>query len=358
MEGLHYAISNAVNSSLIRRIKLSSSNITISHIFYADDVIVTTEWNSSNLDNFIRILYVFYLALGLKIIIHKSNIYGFGAPNDEVADMDRRTGCASGSFLFKYLRLLIGSNLNLNSSCLGIYYLLIFKAPELILKSLERSRATSFLGESQDSKKLAWIKRSNALSYYEKGDLNAVDDHCVWTMAKDDIFFVGESRRIIESKLLSSLVPSTSWDKTLSHKVNIFIWRLALDRLPHRWNLSAQGIDIPSISCPSCNGNVESSFHIFFDCEFAKEVWKLFHNWCNISIPLFYSFELWKAWFDSWHTPKEKSRLISIIVTASLGWIWAECLVAGLIGLNLLCFPRVMFERCCFWSSSTGSFTF
>nr|GEY19908.1 RNA-directed DNA polymerase, eukaryota [Tanacetum cinerariifolium] len=54
-------------------------------------------------------------------------------------------------------------------------------------------------------------------------DLNAVDDHCVWTMAKDDIFSVGESRRIIDSKLLPSLVPSTSLDNTLSRKVNIFI---------------------------------------------------------------------------------------------------------------------------------------
>ncbi|GJS57081.1 RNA-directed DNA polymerase, eukaryota [Tanacetum coccineum] len=147
-------------------------------------------------------------------------------------------------------------------------------------------------------------------------DLNAVDDHCVWTMTKDGIFSVGESRRIIDSKLLPSLVPSTSWDKTLPRKVNIFIWRLALDRLPHRWNLSARGIDIPSILC-SCNGNVESSSYIFFDCDFTKEVWKLVRNWCDISIPSFSSFELWKAWFDSWHTSKEKSRRISIIVAAS-----------------------------------------
>ncbi|GJW27588.1 RNA-directed DNA polymerase, eukaryota, reverse transcriptase zinc-binding domain protein [Tanacetum coccineum] len=101
-------------------------------------------------------------------------------------------------------------------------------------------------------------------------DLNAVDDHCVWTMAKEGIFSVGESRRIIDSKLLFSLVRSTSWDKTLLRKVNIFIWRLGLDRLPHRWNLSARGIDIPSILCSSCNVNVESSSHIFFDCDFAK----------------------------------------------------------------------------------------
>ncbi|GJU60453.1 copia protein [Tanacetum coccineum] len=119
-------------------------------------------------------------------------------------------------------------------------------------------------------------------------------------MAKEGIFSVGESRRIIDSKLLLSLVRSTSWDKTLLRKVNIFIWRLGLDRLPHRWNLSARGIDIPSISCPSCNGNVESSSHIFFDCDFAKEVWKLVRNWCDISIPSFSSFELWMAWFDSY----------------------------------------------------------
>ncbi|GJY95940.1 RNA-directed DNA polymerase, eukaryota, reverse transcriptase zinc-binding domain protein [Tanacetum coccineum] len=120
------------------------------------------------------------------------------------------------------------------------------------------------------------------------------------------------------SQLLLSLVPSTSWDKTLPHKVNIFIWRLPLDQLPHRWNLSARDIDIPSILCPSCNNNVESSSHMFFDCDFAKEVWKLVRNWCDISIPSFSSFELWKAWFDSWHTSKEKSRRISIIVAASL----------------------------------------
>nr|GEU40357.1 transposon TX1 uncharacterized [Tanacetum cinerariifolium] len=90
----------------------------------------------------------------------------------------RRTGCASGSFSFTYLGLLIRSNMNLNSSwqiliyrfhkrlsswranllsigerltlikavldSLGIYYILIFKALELILKSLKRSRATLF----------------------------------------------------------------------------------------------------------------------------------------------------------------------------------------------------------------------
>ncbi|GJT23769.1 putative RNA-directed DNA polymerase, eukaryota, reverse transcriptase zinc-binding domain protein, partial [Tanacetum coccineum] len=78
MEGLHCAMSNAVSSGLICRIKIGSSDITLSHLFYANDVIITTNWNSRDLDNIIRVLHVFYLASGLKINIHKSNIFGIG----------------------------------------------------------------------------------------------------------------------------------------------------------------------------------------------------------------------------------------------------------------------------------------
>nr|GEW20638.1 reverse transcriptase domain-containing protein [Tanacetum cinerariifolium] len=35
---------------LIRRIKIGSSDFTLSHLFYADDVIITTDWNSGDLD--------------------------------------------------------------------------------------------------------------------------------------------------------------------------------------------------------------------------------------------------------------------------------------------------------------------
>ncbi|GJV81161.1 putative RNA-directed DNA polymerase, eukaryota, reverse transcriptase zinc-binding domain protein [Tanacetum coccineum] len=44
MEGLHCALSNAINSGLIRGINLGSPDITISHLFYVDDVVITTEW--------------------------------------------------------------------------------------------------------------------------------------------------------------------------------------------------------------------------------------------------------------------------------------------------------------------------
>ncbi|GJX54263.1 putative RNA-directed DNA polymerase, eukaryota, reverse transcriptase zinc-binding domain protein [Tanacetum coccineum] len=182
MEDLHGAMSNVVNSGLIRGIKLGSSDITLSYLFYADDVVITFEWNSRDLDNIIGVLHVFHLDSGLKINIHKSSIYGIGVSNDEVSSIASRTGCAAGSFPFTYLRLPIRSNMNLTSSwnilverfqkmlsswkanllsigghltlikailgSLGIYYLSIFKAPEVILKSLERLRSRLFWGGS------------------------------------------------------------------------------------------------------------------------------------------------------------------------------------------------------------------
>ncbi|GJY07937.1 RNA-directed DNA polymerase, eukaryota, reverse transcriptase zinc-binding domain protein [Tanacetum coccineum] len=116
IEGLRCALSTAVSSNLIHGINLGPPNLTLSHLFYVDNVIITTEWNPGDLDNIIRVLHVFYLASGLKININKSNIYGIGVSDDEVSNMARNPGCAAGIFPFTYLGLPIGSTMNHISS--------------------------------------------------------------------------------------------------------------------------------------------------------------------------------------------------------------------------------------------------
>ncbi|GKB55750.1 putative RNA-directed DNA polymerase, eukaryota, reverse transcriptase zinc-binding domain protein [Tanacetum coccineum] len=155
MEGLHNAIADVV-----------------------DDVIITTAWNTRDLEYIIRVLHVFYLASGLKINIHKSNIYGIGVKEDEVYNMASNVGCIAGNIPFNYLGLPIGSNMISIASwkmlidrfrsrlstwkasllsiggrltliksvlgSLGIYYLLNFRAPESVLTDLERIRSNFF----------------------------------------------------------------------------------------------------------------------------------------------------------------------------------------------------------------------
>ncbi|GKB81170.1 RNA-directed DNA polymerase, eukaryota, partial [Tanacetum coccineum] len=86
---------------------------------------------------------------------------------------------------------------------------------------------------------------------------------------------------------------TTTWDKDLPRKVNIFMWHLKLDTLPHRPNLSLRGIEIPEISCPSCNALVESNQHVFFKCEIAKYIWRAVRIWCDSSLPIFESITHW-----------------------------------------------------------------
>ncbi|GJR12571.1 hypothetical protein Tco_0795223 [Tanacetum coccineum] len=50
-------------------------------------------------------------ASGLKINIHKSNIYGIGVNKDEVLSMASNAGCMAGDVPFNYLGLPIGSNM-------------------------------------------------------------------------------------------------------------------------------------------------------------------------------------------------------------------------------------------------------
>ncbi|GJW07795.1 RNA-directed DNA polymerase, eukaryota, reverse transcriptase zinc-binding domain protein [Tanacetum coccineum] len=137
MEGLHKALFTAVSSGLIRGVKFDSPEVTISHLFYADDVIITSEWNANDLDNIIRVLQVYYLALSLKINIQKSNVYGIGVSDVDVSFVTSNSGCALGSFHFTYLGLPIGFNMSLTSS---------WQVPESVLNSLERSREMFYKG--------------------------------------------------------------------------------------------------------------------------------------------------------------------------------------------------------------------
>ncbi|GJY70736.1 hypothetical protein Tco_0474439 [Tanacetum coccineum] len=135
----------AVGNGFVTVVNIKNSTINVSHLFYADDVIITTDWNAKDMDNIIRVLHVFYLASGLKINIHKSNIYGIGwfimSLCNLLAGTDACDSFHMWAFSWKANLLSIGGRLTLIKSVLGslgIYYLSIFRAPESVLQDLER----------------------------------------------------------------------------------------------------------------------------------------------------------------------------------------------------------------------------
>ncbi|GJV77026.1 RNA-directed DNA polymerase, eukaryota, reverse transcriptase zinc-binding domain protein [Tanacetum coccineum] len=83
---------NAVSSGLIQRASIEESGFKLSHFFYADDVVIISYWNMQDMNNIVHVLNVFYLTLGLKINVSKSNVYGLGVDQQDIEAMARDIG--------------------------------------------------------------------------------------------------------------------------------------------------------------------------------------------------------------------------------------------------------------------------
>nr|GEV23697.1 RNA-directed DNA polymerase, eukaryota [Tanacetum cinerariifolium] len=143
--------------------------------------------------------------------------------------------------------------------------------------------------------------------------LSSTQDSWKWHIGSDGSFTVVSTRTHIDLSMLPSLASSTTWIKCLPRKINIFLWRFNLDRLPHRLNLSKHGLDIDSIICPVCNLNVESADHVFFSCEMAAQVWRLIRICCNISDSATRSYSNRSSWIDSISGAQIKKKKLFVI---------------------------------------------
>ncbi|GKD60598.1 putative RNA-directed DNA polymerase, eukaryota, reverse transcriptase zinc-binding domain protein [Tanacetum coccineum] len=390
INGLHNAFEEAVGNGLITGVNIKNFTINVSHLFYAYDVIITRDWNAKDIDNIIRVLRVFYLASGLKINIHKSNIYGIGVNKDEVLSMASNAGCIAGDIPFNYLGLPIGSNMKSIASWKTLVdrfhmRLSSWKANLLsiggrltLIKSVLGSLGCGtrirfwkdiWVGETplftrynrlyhldQDKDCIIidrinngqwswnWSRTSLGVRNLahlcdmlnEIGQLNIdVNEYtCTWSLGPNGTFTVKDAHYRIDQNILPTLAHATTWDKSIPRKVNVFMWRLFLDRLPHRLNLSSRGMDISAISCPSCNANVESANHVFFECDIATDMWKLVFRWCDI--PLFQAF-LWDSfndWNISWHASKEKKYRFYVITTSGFFGGFGDTEIASRLTLN------------------------
>ncbi|GJR35202.1 RNA-directed DNA polymerase, eukaryota [Tanacetum coccineum] len=204
MESLHLSICRLVDNGLFKGIQLPGS-VNISHLFYADDAMLIGEWSDENLKVILYTLKSFFLASGLSINIHKSQLLGVGVPHQVVQQVASSIGCSIMQKQFRYLgvtigdrmsrnkawenvidklrsrlskwkvkTLSIGGRLTLLKSVLGaspIYSMSIFKVPRGVLKIMEAIRSWFFNGIGQGETKFTWIAWNKVLASKERGGL-------------------------------------------------------------------------------------------------------------------------------------------------------------------------------------------
>ncbi|GJR61323.1 putative RNA-directed DNA polymerase, eukaryota, reverse transcriptase zinc-binding domain protein, partial [Tanacetum coccineum] len=330
MEGLHALTYKAKALGLFKGASIGQDNMSISHLMYVDDVIFFGEWSWVNTHNLISMLRCFFLILGLKVNVHKSNVLGVGVTDDEVSHMENIIGCGATKFPLKYS---VSGHLSLIKSVLGnlpTFYMSIYLLSISIRKKLESLRNKFFTGGDPDDTKMTWVKWKISLVSKKDGGLGigiskgvlmlfliavsnvALGDllfprlivsNIKWSLDASAGFSVASVLFLVGSYILDTDSEATRWNRNIPIKVNVFLSRLKLNKLPSRVNLDRRGIEVGLILCPSCLDDFETVNHHFSIAE-----WQ---NICGLS------------WLNG-------GSLISLFV---------EILWSGMIGLTPCMFP-------------------
>ncbi|XP_021971398.1 uncharacterized protein LOC110866562 [Helianthus annuus] len=205
MEALHVATGSAQESGINKGLNVSTMGPTISHLLYANDVLFVGEWTESNFNNLARMLICFHLTSGLKVNFSKSQLYGVGVDNVDIAHMASILDCKMGSFPFIYLGLPVGANMGLAKNWqpiverfenqlslwkartlsfggrvtlikavlgnLPTYFFSLFNTPVEVLKRLEKIRRKFLWGGCLDNNKISWVPWFKILTSVEQGGL-------------------------------------------------------------------------------------------------------------------------------------------------------------------------------------------
>nr|GEW51192.1 RNA-directed DNA polymerase, eukaryota [Tanacetum cinerariifolium] len=96
--------------------------------------------------------------------------------------------------------------------------------------------------------------------------LSNMKDRWVWDLNGEGVFCVKDVRNLLDDRFLPKAPIATRWIKYVPIKLNVFAWKVHLDRLPTRVNLQHHGVLFSDPLCPICCSEDEDSAHIFFRC--------------------------------------------------------------------------------------------
>lgn len=93
------------------------------------------------------------------------------------------------------------------------------------------------------------------------------------------------------------------WSRDVPPSKSLLVWRLMWDKLPIDEKLSQRGCCLPFM-CSLCGSQIETTFHLFFECIYAYNIWCWFASILNCPLQ-FQSIE------DIWNTSRKFTTMQS-----------------------------------------------
>nr|GEV33091.1 RNA-directed DNA polymerase, eukaryota, reverse transcriptase zinc-binding domain protein [Tanacetum cinerariifolium] len=241
MKSLHLSFQRAV-------IKLSSS-LSISHMFYADDV--------------------FLLVNGAM-----SKVMGVLVDSDKVKCAASKLGCFILKTPFSYLGSKVGGYI----SRVHTWNEVVDRVKNRLFKWKMKTLSIGV------SKKASWVNWKKVLAPKEKGGLGVSSLYALNRGNGDKIAFWEDIW--IEDRWIWALKSSGDFSVASVRKVKT-------DSLPTRFNVSRRGIHIDSIMCAICDKGEETSSHLFFSCCMARQTVRMITRWWDVPYGEVDSYEDW-----------------------------------------------------------------
>ncbi|GJY25246.1 RNA-directed DNA polymerase, eukaryota, reverse transcriptase zinc-binding domain protein [Tanacetum coccineum] len=130
-------------------------------------------------------------------------------------------------------------------------------------------------------------------------NLTPMADRWAWSLEGSGDFSVASIRKVIDANRLKSDSSKTRWVKFVPIKINVFAWKIKMDALPSRLNITRRGIDIQSITCPICDDGIETTEHLFFRCQMANQIARKIATWWNLDLVAVNTYDEWCSWLTS-----------------------------------------------------------
>ncbi|KAL4557110.1 hypothetical protein LXL04_035280 [Taraxacum kok-saghyz] len=110
----------------------------------------------------------------------------------------------------------------------------------------------------------------NLMVVLDSVSLSHTPDRWTWELDHSGEFSVRSLRQHLDSIWLPIVAQPTRWNGAVPIKINVFIGKVMLNRLPCRSQLVLRGIDVESVFCPCYQEEEETVSHLFFGCIIAR----------------------------------------------------------------------------------------
>nr|GEV58241.1 RNA-directed DNA polymerase, eukaryota [Tanacetum cinerariifolium] len=270
------------------------------------DALIIGEWSNENLRGIINILKCFFLAPGLQINIHKSQLLGVGVSRSATEAAASSIGCSIMDKQFCYLGIMVGGNTSRHKAWEEVVLKIRSRLPKWKAKTLsiggesnlhdtfprmfaletdKQSTVAAKIAQVDGSfRRLVWggleqDQFNKLISFIDSVSLSSSQDKWVCNASGDGSFRVKDIRNLIDDLILPSWFEHTRWVKFIPIKINIFVWRARRDCLPTRSNLVQRGVFMDSNACSICGAYEEDIHRILFQCDLAQAVLRRICRW-------------------------------------------------------------------------------